>query len=272
MTASLSSADVRALLQLLGELRELGDEPAQWRGHLVQRMASLFGACISVASELRVAAQPPANVTNCSEVVTALQAVDHGVDASHRDRFYRELYFTDHETDDALGGIVPLYGSRFTILRQDVVSDSQWDASRCANERFRAFECDDFVMSMVPVAGQSIISSIELLRPRGRRFSDRDRLLLQLLHEELARDFHPQDSAATVRLTPRQRQVLNQLIEGASEKDIASALGVSPHTAHDHVKAIHRAHGARSRGELLAKVRRRGPARVRLVAESGDRA
>lgn len=49
-----------------------------------------------------------------------------------------------------------------------------------------------------------------------------------------------------------------------SEKEIAFDLGVSTHTAHDHVKAIHRVLGVRSRGELLMRLF----TRTRLVAES----
>jgi len=198
-----------------------------------------------------------------------LQFVDHGVEASTRERFYRDLYFIDHKTDDALKAVVPLYGSAFTISRQGVISDRHWDRSSSANDRFRPLGCDDFVMSMVPVAAFGIISSIEIYRGHGARFAERERLFLQLLHEELATDWSRVERAG-VHLTPRQRQVLGQLMAGASEKEVAYDLGVSAHTAHEHVKAIHRAFGARSRGELLAKVAktRDGARRTRLVAES----
>jgi DNA-binding CsgD family transcriptional regulator len=57
---------------------------------------------------------------------------------------------------------------------------------------------------------------------------------------------------------------------GASEKELAHELNVSPHTVHEHIKAIHRAFGARSRGELLARVAKaKGQGqRTRLVAET----
>lgn len=45
-------------------------------------------------------------------------------------------------------------------------------------------------------------------------------------------------------------------------------LDVSTHTVHDHIKALHRTFGARSRGELIAEARVRQPARTRLVAEA----
>jgi DNA-binding CsgD family transcriptional regulator len=222
---------------------------------------------VGVVAELRVNAAASSGVTTCSQAVTPLQAIDHGLDASVRDRFYRDVYFTDHQTDDALGRIVPLYGTSFTVCRSDVVADGHWDRSASANDRFRAFGCDDFVMSMAPVNALGVISSLEVFGGPGRRFGERERTFVQLLHEELARDWSPSASGPSVRITPRQRQVLRRLAEGASEKDIAHEFGVSPHTAHDHVKALHRAFGARSRGELLAQVARPAPPRTRLVAE-----
>ena len=91
---------------------------------------------------------------------------------------------------------------------------------------------------------------------------------MDLLHGELARDWHRALRKAP-RLTGRQRQVLSGLAAGASEKELADQLGLSTHTLHDHVKAVHRAYGVRSRGELLARwgTDMRQP-RVRLVAEA----
>lgn len=51
----------------------------------------------------------------------------------------------------------------------------------------------------------------------------------------------------------REQMVLEQLILGKSVKQIADDLGRSPHTVHDHVKALHRKLNASSRGELVAR-------------------
>lgn len=266
MADALQTPDIRALFQLLGELRELGAEPAAWRSHLVATLAALCGANKAAMTELRVDAAAAQASSNCADVVQPVQAIDHGLAPAQRERFYRELYFTDHDTDDALQAIVPLYGSAFTILRDDVVEARRWDRSYVANERFRPFNCDDFVMSMVPVSTLGVLSSLALYRGRGAPFTPRERLLVQLLHEELARDWNRRTPNGP-QLTLRQRQVLAQLAAGASEKELAHALGMSPHTAHDHVKALHRAYGVRSRGELLAQLARRRPARTHLVSE-----
>jgi DNA-binding CsgD family transcriptional regulator len=42
------------------------------------------------------------------------------------------------------------------------------------------------------------------------------------------------------------------LLFGRSEKEVALILGLSRHTVHEHVKAIYRAYGVRSRAELMS--------------------
>jgi DNA-binding NarL/FixJ family response regulator len=53
-------------------------------------------------------------------------------------------------------------------------------------------------------------------------------------------------------LPKRQRQTLDGLLAGESEKQIAFRLKLSHHTVHDHVKRLHRTLGVSSRGELLS--------------------
>ena len=57
---------------------------------------------------------------------------------------------------------------------------------------------------------------------------------------------------AVPRLAPRQKQVLALLMQGNSEKQIAQALGLSPHTVHVYIRTVYRSFNVNSRGELLA--------------------
>jgi DNA-binding CsgD family transcriptional regulator len=56
-------------------------------------------------------------------------------------------------------------------------------------------------------------------------------------------------------LTPRESEVMNHLLDGASYKATASAMNLSVHTVHDHVKNIFRRLRVASRGELQARFR-----------------
>ena len=59
--------------------------------------------------------------------------------------------------------------------------------------------------------------------------------------------------AVAASLSPRQREVLEALKLGASEKRIAGLLKISPHTVHVHVKAIYVKFQVSSRAELLSR-------------------
>lgn len=59
---------------------------------------------------------------------------------------------------------------------------------------------------------------------------------------------------AAARLSPRELEVTRLLCRGLSDREIAGDLGVSEHTAHDHVRAVRRKLGARSRAEVSATI------------------
>jgi PAS domain S-box-containing protein len=68
----------------------------------------------------------------------------------------------------------------------------------------------------------------------------------------------PRAIAATTMLTPRQRQVLELLGQGASTDDIANGLHLSRETVRNHVRHLLRALGAHSRLEAVALAYERG--------------
>ena len=63
-------------------------------------------------------------------------------------------------------------------------------------------------------------------------------------------------------LSPRQREVVQLLVEGLTTIAMADALGISPHTVRDHLKHLYRKTGANSRGELLGLISRTSPAKA----------
>jgi DNA-binding CsgD family transcriptional regulator len=272
MAASLSLSDVRALLRLLGEVRELGGSPGAWRGHLAEQLSQLCGARAVVSSELSPrtpqsdAQQAAASAGSCQAAITPLAVAHAGLDEGNAASFFHDVIWHDHAKDHTLHRLVPLYGSTFIRTRADLADDTTWYASALASDRFRRHDCDDFILAMCAVPGAGVICSLELFRPWGAaRFAARERLLVQLVQEELSRDFEA-SAAPLRRLSPRQRQVLALLQRGHSEKQVAAELGVSPHTVHDYVKALYRSHGVTSRGELLAQLTAAPRPLARLVA------
>lgn len=66
------------------------------------------------------------------------------------------------------------------------------------------------------------------------------------------------DQAATNRsLTRRQRQIVEMLADGASDGEIARALGISERTLRWHLANAHEQLGTRSRTQMVAEALRR---------------
>lgn len=103
--------------------------------------------------------------------------------------------------------------------------------------------------------GRMII--VEVGRPGGRAFDDADATMLSGVLRAVARRafkaFGADPISSNRMLTPREQEVLSRLALGESVKEIAVRLDRSPHTVHDHVKALHRKLQASSRGALIAR-------------------
>lgn len=69
-------------------------------------------------------------------------------------------------------------------------------------------------------------------------------------------------SRSTIRdeldLTPRQRQIYNGMLQGKTVKQVATELGIRPHTAYEYCKTIYNRFGVHGQLELLAKLSGRG--------------
>lgn len=77
--------------------------------------------------------------------------------------------------------------------------------------------------------------------------------LLEPLRARVLSAFGSCEEAETQRITRREQAVLEELTLGRTVREIAERLDRSPHTVHDHVKALHRKLNANSRGELIAR-------------------
>lgn len=62
------------------------------------------------------------------------------------------------------------------------------------------------------------------------------------------------DLGARFGLTPAEVRIVRELAAGLTYAEIAARLGVSYHTVHTHIKAIHRKAGVRSNARFLALI------------------
>lgn len=116
----------------------------------------------------------------------------------------------------------------------------------------------DVLVSLMPLgveAGRMI--AVVLAPPIGEGGASAELLLwaaMPRLVERAERALGVRPCPARQWISPREQEVLEHLVLGRSVKQIAGALSRSPHTVHDHIKSLHRKLGAKTRGELIARV------------------
>jgi DNA-binding CsgD family transcriptional regulator len=245
----------RKLLRLFGELGEIRDVESR-RSHLLARMREIVGAASAVlvfvkgfgpsggARRGTTTAYYLENQTSVTPLTIMQPFLQHGTSF---DPALARL-----STLRSTGGVV-------TRRRRDLVEDPAWYDGSAHADHLRAIGIDDGVFSALELGAPDFIMGLALRRARGERpFSAEDASLLHLCSLEVEAFVGSSAERAERAIPRRQRQTLNLLLEGASEKEIAYSLGVSTHTVHTYVKALYKTHGVRSRGELLAQYVRPG--------------
>ena len=70
--------------------------------------------------------------------------------------------------------------------------------------------------------------------------------------------FAPKDAQPAPLLSEREREVLELISAGSTNREIAQQLFLSPHTVKEHTSALYRKLGARNRAEAVQKAQRVG--------------
>jgi len=235
-------------MQLVGEVRELGARTEAGRGHLMDGLVSLLGAAVGGAVlDTKYAVGQKGGIASATLSGFDGQLVDvfnaHQIHGSDINPFHQGVM----QRASALRGQV------FTATDDEVVAREVWNGSMWINEYARPARVDHFVCS-VRVFGPMESMGCALMRgARDRPFSSEDRELLHLVTMGVG-PFYDVGSPRQ-RLAPRVRDTLDILLTGASDKEIAAILQISPHTVRQYVKAILRAYDVSSRAQLIARPR-----------------
>src|SRR3954447_3403130 len=70
--------------------------------------------------------------------------------------------------------------------------------------------------------------------------------------------FAPEADSDSAMLSERERQVLEMIAAGSTNREIAERLFLSPHTVKDHTSALYRKIGARNRAQAILRAQRLG--------------
>jgi len=251
-SVSLRANDFRTLLHLIGECREMGADPVAWRTHFVKGAMRLVRARVGMCGESWLTSE------GFSKPQVAL-----GWNGNQAKIW--EDYLRQHVgKDDLFWQRVQDEGALLrTVRRVDYVADRQWYQLEYVQQSWRPADVDRIILS-----GRDCISNepkydgLILLRAWGERpFGERERQLVELLHDETAhligRQLATADEPSATQLSPRRQQVLDCLLEGDSEKQVAARLGLTRQTVNHYIKAVYRHFCVNSRAELMAAFLRR---------------
>jgi DNA-binding CsgD family transcriptional regulator len=259
-SAMLRFHDLRDAYRLIGECRDLGSDSALWYPHMLEGLCRLIGAAAATGGE-GIWRRP-------HRALEAISAFGTGFDVRGRELYAEYMRQVTPGGDPVFRALQRVAARQVTRTRKQLISDSAWHRSVVWNEFQRPAKIDDELTSVFQIDSAGAMGAIVLHRaPREREFSARDRGLLSFFHAELGplmgRMLTSASEPRMESLPPRLRQTLACLMEGDSEKQAASRLGLSVATTHEYVTALYRRFKVRSRAQLMAHViRRRGLAHV----------
>jgi DNA-binding CsgD family transcriptional regulator len=248
-------------MRLLGECRELGDDPVIWRQHFLGGVARLVDADLAAGGEMHGCLTGALSTPGAS-----LWGFDHGFDLNGL-RIIWDWNATDPDTSE----LWVRYRDRLraapagaTIARHQLFANKDWERTPDYQQVMCTLGADAVMHSFHQLpSGGDAFEGVCWFRARGRaEFDDHEVTLVTLLHHEitqliggpLARFDEPRPS----QLSPRVRQTLRCLLEGDGDKQIAVRLSLSPHTVNQYTKQIYQHFGVHGRHELMARWLRRG--------------
>jgi DNA-binding CsgD family transcriptional regulator len=256
----IKAAEVRALFLLLGECRELGDDPIVWRQHFYGQLAKMLGADAIAGAEMHNCLtgrmhSPGAVLVGFEQGISVeglkitweWNAIDPNLST-----LWREFRPALEASPEGL-----------TAARGQLLSDDAW--YRCNDYQMagRLSGTDAVMHSFLSIDGRDFYDGIAFMRGEGeQQFGEHEVALASLVHQETTRltggPLAQFEEPRPTQLTPRVRQVLACLLEGDTDKQVAARLDLSPHTVNQYTKQIFRHFGVTSRTELLARWIRRG--------------
>jgi DNA-binding CsgD family transcriptional regulator len=249
----LGSSDLRAALETLRAIGEGCNGSADFARRGVACLPRLLGADLTTLSVCDLDTGHRSVVSDQPGAISRreLEAFDRHFDAHP---LVREHGRNPAAVTRRIGDLVPGPAFRRTPLY---------------NDYYRAIRIEHAMAVPVHVDRRFLVSFV--LNRSGRDFSDRSRDLAECLRPHLAnlyrlgvaierareRPAEVAAAAAAVVLTPREREVLDWVAAGKTNRDIASILGASPRTVGKHLERIYEKLGVETRTAAAMRLRAR---------------
>ncbi len=252
MFAELSSRDIHECHSIAARCRDLGANVDAWRNLLLAELRTLVDAQVIINSEIEHFGKG-----NKQETRYLGTHRDGWIsnDAEKRWREYAQSIPVERTPEYPY--LTKFSGETLVLSRDQIWGRETWYRSHTFNEIHRECGIDDYIISVCPTAIADRCTTLWLHKGVGSRdFTNRERALVAMLHmiinREIGAFLAAADEPKLSDLTDRRLEVLERLLMGDSEKQIAYHFDIGRATIHDHVLAIYRHFGVSSRGELLS--------------------
>lgn len=258
-----SIGDYRAVSQFVGALGEISS--ADHRPDASLRLLTESTGALIGASALwwSIVGDPPLPSRDNATIIT--HSYVHGVDELTLLRWQRAYLVESGYLQHPMWGPFARGAGRLrSACREELVSDQEWYSHPHVAEWGRELGYDDILVSAVPL-GAGASAYLVAVRPWGeRRFGERERELLELIFRSASWCYRswlepehdaqggPRLGGVRSRLPPRHRSILEYLLTGRGEKQIAASTGLSLRTTHKYIEHVYRAFAVSSRAELMA--------------------
>jgi len=259
--------EVSDVIRLVREVYDLWDDPSQWRQCLLEGACRLLNGHVGI---MLADYQPERGwfgslaLTSVVGVPASMRAMVQPAIAQMDQRQFEDV------SENFLPGVMTLYADMerqgwVTAAGSHLADEATYHASPWYQDFFKQIDCDDYVVSIRVVDVPRRPEAITIDRPHGAPpFGSREVALLKLLHDEVAPlvgvRLATEEHLSRDGLSKRLRETLALLLDGQSEKQVATAMNLGARTVHAYVTRLYEHFRVSSRAELLAYFIRRVPA------------
>jgi DNA-binding CsgD family transcriptional regulator len=249
----LTEAELRAALDMLHEIGEANGGSADFARRGVGALARLVG------SELTTLSVCDLDTGRRSVVSDAPGAISPREIAAFDRHFFAHPLVREHGRNPAA----------VTRRISDLLPEREFHRTPLHDEYYRVIGIEHVTAVPIYVDQRYLVSFV--LNRGAAAFSDRERELLDIVRPHLANLYRlsviidrahraPATAAAEtaeVPLTPREREVLDWVAAGKTNRDIATILGASPRTVEKHLERIYEKLGVETRTAAAMRVVKR---------------
>jgi len=243
--------EIRRVCKLVEELRSLRHAPALQHQRLAESLCDLVPARQAVALRFE------RFVPNDRPALTWMTWA--GAATAGEESLLRRWADQGQFREDPMMRICMARQSRtYVATRREMICDQSWYGSPYYQQYLRPARFHDVMGVFFRRCEPGAANALKLRRGVDEKpFTVRERRIMQLFNAELLLLYREGcfDPSAPM-LTPRQQQMLNELMSGDTVRNIASRMGISVRTAEEYVQTIYRKYQVRTRSQLMARLHR----------------